>query len=131
MMQVKIKENILGEKKKEELREEKLLRKELRKHADYKEEITNKQIAELVETHRKNMVKDLHNLDEEMLEKEREKEAEKKRKAEVREQKQIARDEERIRKAIIREEKQKTRKAEQERRKHEKEQLRKTKKRTK
>ena len=119
------------QKKKEELREEKLLRKELRKHADYKEEITNKQIAELVETHRKNMVKDLHNLDEEMLEKEREKEAEKKRKAEVREQKQIARDEERIRKAIIREEKQKTRKAEQERRKHEKEQLRKTKKRTK
>lgn len=132
-IQKTIKRRIMDNKqqKKEQIREEKQLRKELRKQADYKEEITNKQIAELVETHRENMVKDLQNLDEAMLEKERAKEAEKKRKAEVREQKQIARDEERIRKAIVREEKQKTRKAEQERRKHEKEQLRKTKKRTK
>jgi hypothetical protein len=120
----------IGENKqkiKEQAREETRLRKELRKQADYKEEITNKQINDLVETYREKMVDELHNLDESMLEKERAKEAEKQRKADAREQKQLAREQ----KAVEREEKKKTRKAEQEKKKAEREQARKTKKNAK
>jgi hypothetical protein len=121
----------IGENKqkiKEQAREETRLRKELRKQADYKEEITNKQINDLVETYRAKMVDELHNLDESMLEKERAKEAEKQRKADEREQKKLAREHERERKEAEREKKKKTRKAEQEKKKAEREQLRKTKK---
>ena len=131
----------IGENKqkiKEQARADKQLRKELRKQADYKEEITNKQIGDLVETYREKMVEELHNLDESMLEKERAKEAEKQRKADEREQKrmereqkQLARAHEREQKAVEREEKKKTRKAEQEKKKAEREQARKTKKNTK
>ncbi len=124
----------IGENKqkiKEQAREETRLRKELRKQADYKEEITNKQINDLVETYREKMVDELHNLDESMLEKERAKEAEKQRKADEREQKKLAREHERERKDAEREEKKKTRKAEQEKKKAEREQARKTKKNTK
>lgn len=120
----------IGENKqkiKEQTREQKQLRKELRKQADYKEEITNKQIGDLVETYREKMVDELHNLDESILEKERAKEAEKQRKADAREQKQLAR----IQKAVEREELKKTRKAEQEKKKAEREQARKTKKNAK
>ena len=117
-----------NQKKKEQAREEKQLRKELRKQADYKEEITNKQINDLVDIHRENMVHDLHNLDADMLQKEREKEAEKLRKADEREQTRIARETERIRKEILREQNKKTRKAEQEKRKREQEEARKTRK---
>jgi len=120
----------IGENKqkiKEQAREDTRLRKELRKQADYKEEITNKQINDLVETYRAKMVDELHNLDESMLEKERAKEAEKQRKADAREQKQLAR----IQKAVEREEKKKTRKAEQEKKKADREQARKTKKNAK
>ena len=125
----KINEN--KQKIKEQLQEEKRIRKELRKQADYKEEITNKQIKDMVEIYREKMVDDLNSLDKDMLEKERAKEAEKKRKADEREQKRIAREIEREKKAIIREEKQKTRKAEQEKKKAERERARKTKKNTK
>ncbi len=121
----------IGENKqkiKEQAREETRLRKELRKQADYKEEITNKQINDLVETYRAKMVDELHNLDESMLEKERAKEAERQRKADEREQKKLAREHERERKEAEREKKKKTRKAEQEKKKAEREQLRKTKK---
>jgi len=124
----------IGENKqkiKEQAREETRLRKELRKQADYKEEITNKQINDLVETYRAKMVDELHNLDESMLEKERAKEAEKQRKADEREQKKLAREHERERKEAEREKKKKTRKAEQEKKKAEREQLRKTKKNAK
>jgi hypothetical protein len=120
----------IGENKqkiKEQTREQKQLRKEMRKQADYKEEITNKQIGDLVETYREKMVDELHNLDESILEKERAKEAEKQRKADAREQKQLAREQ----KAVEREEKKKTRKAEQEKKKAEREQARKTKKNAK
>ena len=124
----------IGENKqkiKEQAREETRLRKELRKQADYKEEITNKQINDLVETYRAKMVNELHNLDESMLEKERAKEAEKLRKADEREQKQLARAHARAQKSVEREEKKKTRKAEQEKKKAEQEKARKTKKNTK
>jgi len=125
----KIRDN--NQKIKEEMREEKRMKKELRKQADYKEQITNKQINEMVETYRGKMVNDLHALDENMLEQERAKEAEKQRKIDEREQKRIAREMERERKALEREKKQKTRKAEQAKRKMEREQVRKTKKNTK
>jgi hypothetical protein len=131
----------IGENKqkiKEQTREQKQLRKEMRKQADYKEEITNKQIGNLVETYREKMVDELHNLDESILEKERAKEAEKQRKADEREEKRLAREQkqverahERERKAMEREEKKKTRKAEQEKKKAEREQARKTKKNAK
>jgi hypothetical protein len=121
----------IGENKqkiKEQAREDKRLRKELRKEANYKEEITNKQIGEFVETYREKMVDELQHLDESMLEKERAKEAEKQRKADEREHKKLAREQERERKAVERDEKKKTRKAEQEKKKAEREQARKTKK---
>jgi len=132
----------IGENKqkiKEQAREDKRLRKELRKQADYKEEITNKQISDLVETYREKMVDELQHLDESMLENERAKEAERQRKADEREEKRLAREQERERKAVERahererkamerEEKKKTRKAEQEKKKAEREQARKTKK---
>lgn len=124
----------IGENKqkiKEQKQEEKRIRKELRKQADYKEEITNKQINDMVETYREKMVDELHHLDESMLEKERAKEAEKQRKVEEREHKKLAREHERERKAVEREEKKKTRKAEQEKKKAEREQARKTKKNSK
>lgn len=121
----------IGENKqkiKEQAREDKRLRKELRKEADYKEEITNKQIEDFVETYREKMVDELQHLDESMLEKERAKDAERQRKADEREQKKLARAHERERKAAERDEKKKTRKAEQEKKKAEREQARKTKK---
>ena len=119
------------EKIKSMTREEKQMRKELRKQADYKEEIANKQINEIVETYRDKMVKDLHALDERMLETERAKEAEKQRKADEREQKRVAREIERRNKERVREEKQRTRKAEQDKKKLAREQARKTKKNAK
>jgi hypothetical protein len=131
----------IGENKqkiKEQTREQKRIRKELRKEADYKEEITNKQIGDLVETYREKMVDQLQNLDEGILEKARAKEAAIQLKAEAREQKAVAREQkaverahERERKAVERDEKKKTRKAEQEKKKAEREQLRKTKKNAK
>lgn len=125
----KIQEN--KQKLNEQLREEKRIRKELRKQADYKEEITNTQIKNIVETYREKMVEDLNSLDENMLEKERAKEAEKQRKADEREQKRVAREIERKNKERAREEKQKSKKAEQDKKKAAREQARKTKKNAK
>jgi hypothetical protein len=122
----KLKEN--KQLQKEELSEEKRIRKELRKQADYKEEINNKHINGLVDTYKSKMIKDLHELDDTMLEKERAKEAEKERKLKEREHKRMIRERERAHKAHQREAVRKTRKLEQDRKKKEKELSRKTRK---
>lgn len=125
-----IKKRIHNEKQKakEEVREMKRLRKELRKQADYKENIQDEYVNSLVDKYKNNIANDLEQLDETMLETEREKIRIRTQKLEEKEARRIAAEQrryekelekERIRYEKERKKEEKTRKKEEKTRKKE------------
>jgi hypothetical protein len=129
-----IKKKIMGEKKQsaKDKREEKKLRRTMRKEGIVKEEIKHELLQGLVEKYKDKISEDLGHMDRQHAQKAQDKEDEKSRKQQAKEdekaRKQQAKDAEKARKLADREHAKQTKKAETERKRKEKEALRKTKK---
>jgi len=129
-----IKKKIMGEKKQsvKDKREEKKLRRTLRKEGMVKEEIKHELLQSLVEKYKDKISEDLGHMGRQHAQKAKDKEDERARKQHAKEdekaRKQQAKDAEKARKLAEREHAKQTKKAETERKRKEKEALRKTKK---